>query len=269
MLNAKNITPKFGTELEPGIQLIELSDAALIELQQLAAERGIVVVRDQNMTQEQQANFAHRLGEPLLKPNAPEGMRQELIPIKADGNSKYAAGELWHSDVSNEPEPPGLSMLRIEVTPSAGGDTLFADMYQAFEKLSEPLQRLILGLTANHTPRAHYLYTSGAKKYDELPTTAHPMVRVHPLTQRRALFVNEGFVSNINGLRAFESRAILRMIYDHVAYAVNIQCRVRWAPNTVVFWDNRCVQHYASFDYFPETRLGYRITIRGERPVPA
>jgi len=269
VLTHHNITPGLGAELAPQMQLNDLNDAEVSALKQLAAERGIVVARQQDMTLEQQAAFAHRLGEPLTKPTNPAEIPPELIQIKAGENTKRAAGEVWHSDVSSESEPPGLSMLRMEVVPSAGGDTLFANMYAAYESLSPAMQHFLETLTAKHDPLGHYLYISGAKKLEELPSSIHPVVRIHPGTGRKALYVNIGFVSHVMELNGRESQSLLQMLYDHVAYSVNIQCRVTWQAGTVVFWDNRCVQHFAAFDYFPEQRLGYRATIRGEKPIPA
>lgn len=267
MLTHSNITPGLGAELASEIQLNDLTDTEVNDLKQLGAERGIIVARAQVMTLDQQAAFAHRLGEPLTKPTNPAEIPPELIQIKAGQNTKRAAGEGWHSDVSSESEPPGLSMLRMEVVPSAGGDTLFANMYAAYESLSPAMQSFVESLTAKHEPRGHYLYISGAKKLEELPSAVHPVVRIHPDTGRKALYVNVGFVSHIKELNSRESHSLLQMLYDHVAYSANIQCRISWQPGTVVFWDNRCVQHFAAFDYFPKQRLGYRATIRGEKPI--
>lgn len=267
MITSTKITPNLGSELSPNYQLIDFDDSQVASLKVLAAQRGVVVARDQIMNVEQQAAFAHRLGEPLTTPVNDASVPPELIVIKADENSKRAAGQGWHSDVSSEKEPPGLSMLRMEVVPSAGGDTLFADMYAAFESLSPVLQSFVQTLTARHDPVGHYLYLSGAKKLDELTHAKHPVVRIHPDTGRKALYVNAGFVSRILELNRRESSALLQLLYDHVAYSANIQCRVAWQPGTVVFWDNRCVQHFAAFDYFPQRRLGYRATIKGEKPI--
>lgn len=267
VLEYTGISPKFGAELIGQQQLLEFSDPQVQALIQLAAERGVVVLRDQHMTPQQQAQFAQRLGKPLLSPANTGTLPEELILIQANERSKRAAGTGWHSDVSSAAKPPGLSMLKMEVVPESGGDTLFADMRQVFAGLSPTLQGFLQTLHARHEPRAHYLYLSGAKRLDELPSTDHPMVRSHPLTGDRALFVNAAFVSHIVELDRAESSALLRMLYDKVAYSVNVQCRVAWQPNTVVFWDNRIVQHHAAFDYWPATRRGYRITIEGETPA--
>lgn len=267
MLNYSSITPKFGVELEKGLQLKSFRDEEIKALNQLAAEKGIVVARNQEMNMNEQASFAHRLGTPLTSPINKNDIPAELIVIKANENSKRVAGQGWHSDVSSDAEPPGLSMLRMEIVPESGGDTLFADMREAFETLSSEMQSFLKRLNARHDPRGHYLYLSGVKKLEELPSAIHPVVRTHPATGKQSLYVNDGFVGKIVELSEPESGALLKMLYDHVAYSVNIQCRVNWEPNTVVFWDNRIVQHYAAFDYAGSVRKGYRATIKGEAPA--
>ena len=266
-LHYSPITPRFGVELGGSKPLLTFSDNEVGALVKIAAERGVVVARDQDMTPDQQADFAHRLGRPLTTPVNKGKLPEELLLIQANEKSKGVAGNGWHSDVSSAAKPPGLSMLRMEVVPDAGGDTLFADMRQVFESLSPTMQSFLQTLHARHEPRGHYLYLSGAKRLDELPSIEHPVVRSHPLTGDKALYVNDGFVAKIVELSGAESRALLDMLYDLVAYGVNFQCRVRWQPNTVVFWDNRVVQHHAAFDYWPETRRGYRATIEGEAPI--
>ena len=160
-------------------------------------------------------------------------------------------------------------MLRMEIVPSCGGDTLFSDQYQAFESLSAEMQQFLLRLTARHDPKGHYLYLSGKVALRDLPSQVHPVVRTHPLTGRNALYVNAGFVGRIMELSRRESDALLQMLYDHIGYGIDFQCRVHWEPNTVVFWDNRCVQHHAAWDYYPEVRHGYRATAIGEAPYLA
>ena len=261
------LTPKFGVTLSGTRQLVDFDDGEIDALIQLAAERGVLVMRDQHMSAQQQADFAHRLGTPLLSPANKGKLPDELLLIQANERSKHAAGTGWHSDVSSAIKPPGLSMLRMEVVPESGGDTLFADMRQVFAALSPTLQAFLQTLHARHDPRGHYLYLSGAKRLDELPSAQHPVVRSHPLTGDRALYVNDGFVGKIVELDRAESKALLNLLYDKVAYSVSCQCRVQWQPNTVVFWDNRIVQHHAAFDYWPAIRRGYRVTIEGEEPV--
>lgn len=264
-LDHNAISPRFGSELVD-ITLLDLDDDGAEALQQLLAERGVLVVRDQKMTPEEQVEFAGRLGPLTTYPQHQPGMPPELLRIRADETSKAAAGQKWHTDISSEPTPPALSMLRMVAVPPSGGDTLFADMYQAFETLSPVMQTFVLGLTARHDPKGHHLYLSGKKTLAELGSQIHPVVRTHPRTGRRALYVNEGFVARIMETNKFEGDALLAMLYDHIARGITFQIRVRWEPNTVVFWDNRCVQHHAAFDYYPEVREGYRATVIGEAP---
>lgn len=259
------ISPAFGSEL-PGIDLLALDDDEIEALQQLAAERGVLVARDQVMNKDEQAEFIHRLGEATEYPTGDPDKPLELLHIRADERSRGAAGTLWHTDISSEERPPALSMLRMEVVPASGGDTLFADMYQAFETLSPVMQEFVLGLTARHDPKGHNLYLQGVKTLEELGSRIHPVVRTHPRTGRKALYVNEGFVARLMETTKREGEAVLRLLYEHIARGVAFQIRVRWEPNTVVFWDNRCVQHHAAFDYFPACREGYRATTIGEVP---
>ena len=132
-------------------------------------------------------------------------------------------------------------MLRMERVPKSRGDNLFANMVEALTTLSSEMQNFLKELIARHDPRGHYLYISGAKTLDELPSAVHLVVRTHPISGKEALCVNDGFVRKIVNLSDSESNALLKMLYDHVAYSVNIQCRVRWEPDTVVFWDNPIV----------------------------
>lgn len=260
------INPRFGAELDGTTPLLEMSDDQVEALQQLAAERGVVVVRDQVMTLQEQADFIHRLGPVVAHQIEGSDLPPELLLVQTDENSTRAVGGAWHSDVSSERTPPALSMLRMEVVPSSGGATLFADMYQAFETLSAPVQELVQGLTARHDSLGHHLYLRGVKTLKELPSNIHPVVRTHPRTGRKALYVSSSFVARLMETTKLEGAAILEMLYEHVAFGVDFHCRVEWEPNTVVFWDNRCVQHHGVFDYYPETRRGYRANSVGEEP---
>lgn len=262
------ISPRFGAELENAV-LLDMNDDQVDALQQLAAERGVVVARDQKMDVRQQAEFAHRLGPLTTYPVRDESIPSELLVIHADENSKHVAGSKWHTDISSEERPPSLSMLRMEIVPSSGGDTLFCDMYQAYEALSEEMKSFLIRLDARHDPKGHHLYLSGARALKELPSRVHPVVRTHPRTGRKALYVNSGFTARIQEVTRAESDALLAMLFDHIIQGLSFQIRVRWEPDTVVFWDNRVVQHHAAWDYFPEVRRGYRATAIGEVPYLA
>ena len=175
--------------------------------------------------------------------------------IHADKDSPRANGEGWHSDVSCDPEPPMGSILYIKKCPPRGGDTLFANMYAAYEALSDRMKTYLEGLTARHNGE-HYRgqYANyGVKDKESYPHADHPVVRTHPVTGKKALYVNQGFTRYINGIPRDESDGILRYLYEHMANPL-FQCRFRWQENSIAFWDNRCVQHHAMWDYWPHTR---------------
>lgn len=259
-----------GTEL-PGVKLKDLDEQGIDELKTLIADRGVLFFRDQKMTLAEQVEIGARFGELHLHPaaKAPDGFPEVLV-VHTDENSKYTAGNGWHTDVSCDERPPGLSMLRIEQTPPSGGDTLWASMYGAYETLSESMQQYLLTLSALHTGDKAYLGRYSQRDAGvEYPRSVHPVVRTHPISGRKALYVNSGFTERIKGLTLRESDALLNMLYDHIAYNVRCQVRFHWEPDSIAIWDNRCVQHHASWDYFPETRSGFRVTTRGEAPFLA
>jgi len=190
------------------------------------------------------------------------------MEIYADENSKRVAGQGWHTDVSCAAEPPSASILRlVQVPQSGGGDTLFANMYAAYEALSSHWQNFLEGLSAVH----EYVHVHGRQfKHSNQPDgkfvqAEHPVVRTHPETGRKALYVNGGFTTRIRGMRQLESRATLDFLYRHMEQP-DFQCRFRWQPNSIAMWDNRCVQHLATWDYFPQVRHGYRVTVCGDAP---
>jgi taurine dioxygenase len=158
------------------------------------------------------------------------------------------------------------SILYLTEVPPEGGDTLFASMYAAYDKLSEPIQRLIAGLTAIHDGepvyRGRFGYDVGGKAF---PRAEHPVVRTHPETERRTLFVNASFTQGIVGMDESESSRLLDRLYRQTSI-VDVQCRFRWRENSMAFWDNRCAQHRAMWDYWPHTRSGHRVTVKGDRP---
>jgi len=191
----------------------------------------------------------------------------EILVIKADETSKRVAGEAWHSDVSCDEEPPMGSILYLhEVPPDGGGDTMFANMYQAYETLSEPLRKTLDGLTAIHDSwKAHSNRKPGEGSDMQFPRFEHPVVRVHPVTRRRLLFVDRGFTTRIVQLSQAESDALLAFLFQHIE-TPKLSCRFKWEKNSIAFWDNRSAQHQAIFDYWPHRRYGHRVTICGDRP---
>lgn len=183
----------------------------------------------------------------------------------AGGASKRVPGEDWHSDVSCEAEPPMGSILHLHQVPPCGGDTMFASMYAACEPLSPAMQQFLEGLTAVHDGGKQWLTYGYAPPATPYPRNEHPVITVHPETGRRLLFVNRGFTTHIPQLSKTESEALLRLLYAHVENP-RFMCRFRWQVNSVAFWDNRCTQHQAIWDYFPARRSGWRVTVNGTRP---
>src|SRR5438105_1313159 len=235
-----------------------------------AAEYLVIFFRDQHISPEQHLAFGRKFGELHIHPAAPhEGGDPALMKIYADKDSPRANGEGWHTDVSCDLEPPMGSILYIKQCPPRGGDTLFANMYAAYEALSDRMKTYLNGLTALHDGESIYrgLYANyGVADKPAYPRAEHPVVRTHPVTRKKALYVNRGFTRYIVGIPRDESDAMLAYLYQHAENPL-FQCRFRWSENAIAFWDNRCAQHRAMWDYWPHTRSGTRVTVKGERPV--
>ena len=264
------LTPIIGAEIG-GIDLSKpLGNQAADEIHRALAENLVIFFRDQHLTPEQHLAFGRQFGDLHIHPAAPHAPgHKELMIIHADKDSPRANGEGWHSDVSCDVEPPMGSILYIKTCPPRGGDTLFANMYAAYEALSDRMKTYLEGLTAIHDGEDNYRGTYanfGVKDKPTYPRAEHPVIRVHPVTGRKALFVNRGFTRYIVGIPRDESDGILRYLYEHMANPL-FQCRFRWRENSIAFWDNRCAQHRAMWDYWPHTRWGFRVTVAGDKPV--
>jgi len=264
-------TPNIGAEIA-GIDLSRpLGNRQVDELHDALAAHQVLFFRDQKLDYDSAKAFAHHFGDLHIHPNTPgpDG-HPEILPIHADANSKRIAGERWHSDVSCDPEPPLGSILYLHTVPPVGGDTLFASQYAAYDALSPQLKTYLEGLTAFHDGGPSYRATNAKIGVPEAgriyPSANHPVVRTHPVTGRKALYVNRGFTQGINGLPDDEARALLAFLIEH-SVKPDFQVRFRWRANSVAFWDNRAVQHLAVWDYFPQVRSGFRVTIKGDRPV--
>ena len=260
------LSPHIGAEVQ-GIDLARpLSPAQVRDLAQASADWMVLVFRDQVLDRAAHKTFARHFGDLHVHPmHIHRQDDPEILPVKTTANSAYTAGDGWHTDVTCDPVPPLGSMLYITQTPECGGgDTLFADMYLAFELLSAPMQRFLEGLTAVHDGALPYVgsYKSTPPE-GGYPRSEHPVVTRHPVTGRKVLYVNSGFTSHIAGLGRRESRALLDMLFEHIATTVQLHCRVQWQPNTLTFWDNRCTQHHAVWDYYPHERYGERVSIVG------
>ncbi len=264
------VTPRVGAVVS-NIDLTALLSNQLVEdLHAALAQHQVLFFRDQRLNLDQQKTLGRKFGELHIHPNipGPEG-HPEILPIHADGDSKRINGENWHSDVSCDIEPPLGSILYLHTVPPSGGDTIFASQSAAYDALTPAYQRFLGGLTATHSGERSYRRTNRLLGVDDrhrvFPQAVHPVVRTHPVTGRKALFVNENFTTHINELSAEESRGVLEFLYTHSTRPA-FQVRFSWQPHSVAFWDNRAVQHIAMWDYFPQVRSGYRVTIKGDRP---
>ena len=283
-LAVRPLSPGFGAELR-GVDLRQpLGDNLFGEIRQAWREAdGLLVIREQDITPEQHIAFSRRFGDlhaaggnPALAryylPGHPEVYR--VSNKKQDGvpQGREDAGTYWHSDGSWLPQPPMASLLHALEIPPAGGDTIFADMIRAYETLSEPMRRMLEGLQAVHSLAAAVLRTSYAKEYEgNLEEAAskkatHPVIRTHPESGRKALFVNRGFTSHIVGLHPRESEAILELLFEHSTQPENVY-RHGWRRHDLVVWDNRCTMHYAVADYKAHgDRYMHRTTVKGDAP---
>ncbi|MBW8825262.1 MAG: TauD/TfdA family dioxygenase [Acidobacteria bacterium] len=269
MFELQPITGVFGAEVM-GLDLTaEIDDPAFEKLQAAFVEHKVLLFRDQHdLTAPAFARFGRRFGELEVHPFYPPAPDAgDVAVIDSTGTE---AKENWHSDVTFQEVPPLGSILRAIDIPAYGRDTMFADMEAAYAGLSEPFRRSLEGLRGVHDWRHIFTKRAKAAGKDEqaehdLPPVEHPVVRTHPVTGRKSIFVNSVFTTGIAGMRPVESAAILRLLYDEVHHP-EYQLRVRWAPGTVAMWDNRSTQHALVYDSdYP--RLMERVQIRGtERP---
>ncbi len=266
-ITVRKLTPVIGAEIGDIDLSRPLDRWTFEEVHRALMEHLVIFFRDQTLTHEQHKALGRQFGELHIHPASPPPPgHPEILIIHADANSKRVSGEMWHSDVSCDTEPPMGSLLHLHTVPEVGGDTMFANMYRAFETLSAPLQAMLCGLTAIHDGETAYRERYGrGDPARAFPRAEHPVVRTHPVTGRQALFVNCHFTSRIVQLRKDESDALLAYLFRHIE-TPEFSCRFRWRAQSLAFWDNRAAQHHALWDYFPQTRHGYRVTIKGDRP---
>jgi len=276
-----------------GVDLTQpLDDEVVASIRATLLRWKVVFFRDQHLTQEQHIAFGRRFGDvtpahptlPAAFPDHPEillldneqfARQEKKAPTSGtdDGLPRPPSLSIesrWHTDVTFVPNPPMGSILRGVVVPPYGGDTQWTNLAVAYERLSEPIKTMIDSLHAVHqnalpvargelSPQLQQQFQSQDLR------AVHPVVRVHPETGERSLFVNPNFTSHVQELSRQESRHLLAMLYEHMTNP-EFTCRFRWEPNSVAMWDNRCAQHFAVWDYFPEVRHGYRVSVVGERP---
>ncbi len=258
-----------------GVNLAEpMDDELYAEIKQALLENLVIFMPDQHITPDQQIAFGRRFGELHIHPFIPalEG-HDEIIQLKVKTGKKdtLRLANEWHPDLSYTNDPPLAAILRAVEIPSRGGDTMWVNLYRAYETLSKPMQEFLSGLSAWHdvtkTYRLRDLQQEGGAEmlwntFKKTPPTLQPLVQVHPETGKKLLYISELTTTYIEGLSEPESDALIKMLIDHLNWK-ELQCRFYWSKDTVAMWDNRCTCHYAVRDY-DEPREMHRVTVLGK-----
>ena len=263
------ITATLGAQVS-GVDMASVDGGTLDRLRKAWLDHKVLVLRDQHITVEEHIAFGRLFGDLEIHPFAPDKAgHPEVVSLTSTAQDQSAAS-FWHSDVTWRQEPSMGSILRGVVLPPAGGDTCFADAGAAYDRLSPEWKERIDPLVAVHD----FTRTFGrdlsrekrTEKQREYPPARHPVVRTHPDTGKRSIYTNRIFVSHIEGVSDNESWEIIQYLERQIMNP-SVQCRIRWEVDTFVMWDNRAVQHFATNDYWPETRQVERVTIVGDRPI--
>ena len=254
-----------GIELRP-----DLPEAVIAELRRLWLEHLVLFFRNQELTPQELAAVARRFGKivhyPFLK-----GLDQapEVIQVAKLEHETVNFGGVWHTDTAYLAEPPMATMLIAREVPPHGGDTLFASLYAAYDALSDVMKQMLAPLRAvNSSSKAEKMRTREDRGADESPQVLeaeHPVVRTHPETGRKALYVNDGHTLRFAGMTERESAPLLDYLFSHQVRA-EFTCRFRWEPGSIAFWDNRCALHNPINDYHGFRRIMHRVTLAGDRP---
>jgi taurine dioxygenase len=275
-VTVRRVGVNLGAEIS-GVDLrYPLPDAQFGAIETALVENELIIFRNQEITSEQLMAFGRGFGELTVHPFAPnEGKNApELIKFRNDESTPPFGTDVWHSDETFRAEPPMATVLCAKEVPAVGGDTMFVSMSAAFDGLSDRLQRYICGLVAIHDMKPFRpLFGQSLEDRKKLqqfelmyPPQLHPVVRVHPVSGRKVLFVNPQFTIAIEGMEECESRSLLDTLF-HQALTPEYQFRLHWEPHTIAMWDNRSTQHYAIHDYYPQRRYMERVTIRGDPVV--
>ena len=283
MLDIRPLAGALGAELWAAgggpLDVTTLDAAGAAAIREALCAHHVVVIREQQMDAADVACFGRRFGElerhPYLGGTSEE---PEVVPVIKEPDETVNFGGGWHSEMSFLECPPMATALYAVEVPSFGGDTLFANQQAAYTGLSDTMKRFAEGLSAVHSAARQYGRRGDSDRYagqrssmkvqvsDEAHAQLkHPVVRTHPETGAKALYVNRAFTETISGMHRHESKALLEMLWSH-AVGEQFTCRVRWEPGTLTMWDNRSVQHYALNDYHGQRRHMLRVTIAGDRP---
>jgi len=269
-LNLRRITSATGAVIEGASLRRPLAPETVRFVHQALLDHGVVFFHDQELNTEQMTAFVSNFGTPIPEPFMQTDAPREPVG-EANMNGTKRATSVWHTDTTFVAEPPSLTALRAVRLPPIGGDTCWTSMYAAYDALSEPMRQMLDGLTAVHS-MIPVLQRMGAAAQMRGETNklvhggehVHPVIRVHPETGRKALFVNEGWTTRIVELAPAESAHVLALLFEHIK-SPDFMMRWRWQPNDVALWDNRAVQHYAVPDYDSE-RVMQRCVLAGDRP---
>ena len=272
-IEVRPIAGALGAEVG-GVDIAQsLPDAVIAEIRQAWLDHLVIFIPDQKLGPQAQVDFARRFGEPMEYPQLKGLPECPLItPVIKLEHERVNFGGVWHSDTTYLERPPMASMLYALETPPQGGDTLFANQYLAYESLSERWKQALGGLTGiNSSTKAEVtrsredrLRAAGVET--KALTGEHPVVRTHPETGRKALYVNAGHTTQFKGFTAEESAPMLDFLFRHQVKA-EFTCRYRWEPGSLAFWDNRCTQHYPVNDYHGFRRIMHRVTLAGDTPA--
>jgi taurine dioxygenase len=251
-----------------------MDDDAFRAFEAALIEHKVLAVRDQFLTTEQHVAFSRRFGELEVHPMRPLGQFPEILVLDNHKDNPVLSTDVWHSDTTFRKTPTKYTILRCEIMPEFGGDTLWANMEAAYDGLSDTFRAMISGLRAVHDFQNFRVLFKNTEEdriklhrmEDMFPNPSHPVVRTHPVSGRKSIYVNPQFTLRIEGLEPVESRAILDVLFAQ-ARVPEYQFRIRWTPGTIVFWDNRSTQHYAANDYYPQRRRMERTAVVGDVPV--
>jgi len=275
ILSIQPLNPTIGAVVR-GVDLAQpQGDAHVAAINRALLQHHVLFFEDQDLTPASHRDFAARFGALHVHPVYPHVAEVPEIIILDTHPDNQPDNDNWHTDVTFIETPPMGAVLAAQLLPPSGGDTSWSSSAAAFDALAPAWQGFLTGLTALHDfarsfPPERFTAPEERERWqiarDKNPPVIHPVVRTHPATGRKGLFVNEGFTTRIVGFSAKESDAVLRFLFDHAAKP-EFTVRWRWKPGDVAFWDNRCTQHYALADYLPHRRVMHRATILGDRPV--
>jgi len=268
-IRVEPITGSIGAEI-PGVDLRDLDDQLIAELHHAWMAHKVLFFRDQDLTQEQHIAYGRAFGELEVHPFTRNASEHPEIIVLESTPDNFQSAEVWHSDVTFREAPPLGSILYGRIIPPYGGDTCFANMELAYDMLPEEVKEQIQDRVAIHSFVKTFGRTMTAEEQanvrEEYPDQKHPIVRTHPVTGAKSLFINRNFTIGIDGMTAEESRPLRRLLCAQ-AHIPEVQCRFRWRPGSIAQWDNRCTQHYAVPDHGGHHRRVERVTLLGDRPL--